>query len=67
MTETQSSGLKFNNSLLYYVKRSDKIILIDNNQIILSSIFTAAKSAETEEDYGFIENIFQSFGLIMVN
>ena len=39
------------------MKRSNKIILIDNNQIILSSIFTAAKSAETEEDYGFIRHL----------
>ena len=53
----QNNGLKFNFNLLYYVKRSNKIILIDNNQIILSSIFTAAKSAETEEDYGFIRHL----------
>tara|TARA_E500000318_G_scaffold30455_1_gene30239 strand:+ start:324 stop:1172 length:849 start_codon:yes stop_codon:yes gene_type:complete len=39
------------------VKRSDKIILIDNNQIILSSIFTAAKTAQTEDDYGFIRHL----------
>jgi len=43
--------------LLYYVKRSDKIILIDNNQIILSSIFTAAKTAQSEDDYGFIRHL----------
>ena len=39
------------------MKRSDKIILIDNNQIILSSIFTAAKTAQTEDDYGFIRHL----------
>ena len=43
--------------MLYYVKRSDKIILIDNNQIILSSIFTAAKTAQSEDDYGFIRHL----------
>ena len=39
------------------MKRSDKIILIDNNQIILSSIFTAAKTAQSEDDYGFIRHL----------
>ena len=39
------------------MKRSDKIILIDNNQIILSSIFTAAKTAQREDDYGFIRHL----------
>jgi len=39
------------------VKRSNEIILIDNNQIILSSIFTAAKTAQSEEDYGFIRHL----------
>ena len=39
------------------MKRSNKIILIDNNQIILSSIFTAAKTAQTEDDYGFIRHL----------
>tara|TARA_R100001126_G_C4860701_1_gene167176 strand:+ start:123 stop:971 length:849 start_codon:yes stop_codon:yes gene_type:complete len=39
------------------VKRSNKIILIDNNQIILSSIFTAAKTAQSEDDYGFIRHL----------
>ncbi len=39
------------------MKRSNKIILIDNNQIILSSIFTAAKTAQSEEDYGFIRHL----------
>ena len=39
------------------MKRSNEIILIDNNQIILSSIFTAAKTAQSEEDYGFIRHL----------
>ena len=39
------------------MKRSNKIILIDNNQIILSSIFTAAKTAQSEDDYGFIRHL----------
>jgi len=39
------------------VKRSNEIILIDNNQIILSSIFTAAKTAQSEDDYGFIRHL----------
>ena len=39
------------------MKSSDKIILIDNNQIILSSIFTAAKTAQSEDDYGFIRHL----------
>jgi len=39
------------------VKRSSEIILIDNNQIILSSIFTAAKTAQSEDDYGFIRHL----------
>ena len=39
------------------MKRSNEIILIDNNQIILSSIFTAAKTAQSEDDYGFIRHL----------
>ena len=39
------------------MKRSSEIILIDNNQIILSSIFTAAKTAQSEDDYGFIRHL----------
>ena len=39
------------------MKRSNEIILIDNNQIILSSIFTAAKTAQSENDYGFIRHL----------
>ena len=43
------------------MKRSDKIILIDNNQIILSSIFTAAKTAQSEDDYGPIRPVLNTY------
>ena len=57
LTEIPNNGLKSDNFLLYYVKRSNKIILIDNNQIILSASLLLQSRSETEDDYGFIRHL----------